>query len=427
MADGVGGAFFAVYRLGGQLLNPLLPLLLERRAKRGLEDRARRGERLGIAGAPAPDGDVIWVHAASVGETNAVLPLIERLAADGWSIVMTTVTVTGGKIAADRLPQGVVHQFAPVDVRPYVRGFLDHWRPRLAVFVESEVWPVTTDELARRSVPHVIVNGHMSQRSFERWRRFGGAARRVFGRIKLVLAQTDADAMRMRELGAPKIEIVGNLKLDAPPLAANENEVAALHAELDGRPVWLAASTHPGEDDVVVAAHGKLAADMPGLLTIIVPRHPDRGAAIANMVESKGIAVSRRSVGEPLQPTDGIYVADTLGELGLFFRVVGVAFVGGSLVPVGGHNPVEPAALGTAIIHGPHTQNFAPIYEALRGAGGTVEVRNAEQLATEARRLVGDEGVAGAQRRAAEETLAASRGALERTLGALRPFLRPEQ
>jgi 3-deoxy-D-manno-octulosonic-acid transferase len=427
MAEGVGGLAFAVYRFAGQLLNPLLPLLLERRAKRGLEDRARRGERLGIASTPAPDGDVIWVHAASVGETNAVLPLIERLTAEGRSIVMTTVTVTGGKIAAERLPQGVVHQFAPVDIWPYVRSFLDHWRPRLAVFVESEVWPVITDELARRSVPHVIVNGHMSQRSFERWRRFGGAAHRVFSRIQLVLAQTDADAIRMRELGATRTEIVGNLKLDAPPPGANSDDVTAVRAQLGGRPVLLAASTHPGEDEIVLDAHRQLAADMANLVTIIVPRHPDRGAAIAAMAESDGIAANRRSAGEPLPPAGGVYVADTLGELGMFFRVASVAFVGGSLVPVGGHNPVEPAALGTAIIHGPHTQNFAPIYEALLAAGGSVEVADAKQLAVEAGRLLGVEGAAGAQMRAAEETLVALRGALDRTLDALQPFLRHGQ
>ena len=427
MAEGVGGLAFAVYRFAGQLLNPLLPLLLERRAKRGLEDRARRSERLGIANAPAPDGDVIWVHAASVGETNAVLPLIERLTAEGRSIVMTTVTVTGGKIAAERLPQGVVHQFAPVDIRPYVRSFLDNWRPRLAVFVESEVWPVITDELARRSVPHVIVNGHMSQRSFERWHRFGGAARRVFGRIRLVLAQTDADAMRLRELGATRTEVVGNMKLDAPPLEANSDDVAVVRAQLGGRPVLLAASTHPGEDEIVLDAHRKLTSDMTNLVTVIVPRHPDRGAAIVAMVEAHGIIASRRSHREPLPLAGGVYVADTLGELGLFFRVARVAFVGGSLVPAGGHNPVEPAALGAAILHGPHTQNFAPIYEALLVAGGSVAVANAEQLAMEAGRLLGDEGAARMQARAAEETLAASRGALERTLDALQPFLRPRQ
>jgi 3-deoxy-D-manno-octulosonic-acid transferase len=425
MGEHLGSALLAAYGVGGRLLTPFMPAILDRRGRRGLEDIARRTERYGIAGAPRPDRSVIWVHAASVGETSAVLPLIGRLTGAGWFVILTTITVTGARTAARNPPPGVLHQFAPVDIRPWVARFLDHWRPSLALFVESEVWPVSTDELARRNIPHVIVNARISEQSFRRWRVLGDAPRRIFGLISLALAQTGADAERMEKLGVRRVSPVGNLKLDAPPPAADDDAVARFTAEIGNRPFLLAASTHPGEEEVVADAHLALADRYPGLTTAIVPRHPDRGPDIAELVATRDIVVTRRAQGEGMPAGGGIYVADTLGELGLFYRLADVAFIGGSLVPIGGHNPVEPVALGVAAIHGPHTHNFAPIYAALVEAGGSVLVASAEPLAAAVGRLFDDPTLLRHQTDAAERTLARFTGALQRTLDALQPYLAP--
>ncbi len=423
MGERFGSAMLAAYGAGGRLLTPFMPAILDRRGQRGLEDSARRNERYGIPGAPRPDRSVIWVHAASVGETSAVLPLIARLTEAGWFVVLTTITVTGAKTAARNPPAGVLHQFAPVDIRPWVARFLDHWRPHLAIFVESEVWPVSTDELSRRKIPHVIVNARISERSFRRWRVLGRTARRIFGRIDLALAQTEADAERMERLGVRRVRPVGNLKLDAPPPAVDDNVLERFTADIGNRPFLLAASTHPGEEEVVIDAHVALVDRYPGLTTAIVPRHPDRGPAIAESVALRNIAVTRRGKGEGVPTGGGIYVADTLGELGLFYRLANVAFIGGSLVPIGGHNPVEPVALGVATLHGPHTHNFAPIYAALLEAGGSILVATSERLAAAVERLFDDPAALARQTDAAETTLARFTGALERTLDALQPYL----
>ncbi len=423
MAEPVGSAVLATYGFAGRLLIPFIPMWLNGRAGRGLEVRERRGERYGIASMPRPDRPVIWVHAASVGETNAVLPLIGRLAADGWFVVLTTITVTGATTAARNPPEGVLHQFATVDIVPFVSRFLDHWKPHLALFVESEIWPVITDQLARRNVPHVIVNARMSDRSFRRWRFLGRAPRRIFSRIALALTQSDEDAARLARLGIREARAVGNLKFDMAPPDADEVTLADLRGRLGNRPFFLAASTHPGEDEIVAEAHRLLAARYPGLITAIVPRHPVRGSEIAAMLSDRGIPHWRRSNDRGLSPEGGIMIADTLGELGLFYRLADVAFVGGSLVPVGGHNPAEPVALGAAVLHGPLTGNFAAIYEVLEAAGGSVAVVTPEDLAQEVGRLFDDPAALRRQTASAEAAMATFAGALGRTLDALQPYL----
>lgn len=423
MADGFGGALLGLYGFAGRLMVPLMPWWLNRRAARGLEDRDRRQERFGVAGVPRPDRPVIWVHAASVGETNAVLPLIGRLAEAGWSVVLTTITVTGATTAARNPPAGVVHQFAPVDVGSFVARFLDHWRPHLALFVESEVWPVITEALSQRGVPHVIVNARMSDRSFRRWRFLGAAPRRVFGRIALALAQSDEDADRLARLGVRETKAVGNLKFDMAPPGADPAMLEALRQALGNRPFFLAASTHPGEDEIVTDAHRLLAERYPGLITVIVPRHPVRAPEIAAMLAKRGIAHWRRSQLPGLPGEGGILIADTLGELGLFYRLADVAFVGGSLVPVGAHNPAEPVALGTAVLHGPLTGNFAAVYDALETAGGSVAVVTPQDIAKAAGRLFDNPAALRTQTESAERAMATFTGALTRTMDALAPYL----
>jgi len=409
-----------LYRVfGSVVVRPLAPLLLSYRVSRGKEDRSRLGERYGRASLPRPEGEVIWIHAASVGETNAVLPLIKELTAAGRSVVFTTVTVTAARIAETRLPPGAVHQYSPIDVRAWVRSFIAHWRPGMAILVESELWPQAIMSLSEAGVPLVIVNGRLSSRSFEGWRRHAAVAEAMFSRVNLCLAQSDPDGERYRQLGVRSVAVTGNLKFDTPPPGADPKARAALKAAIGNRPVWLAASTHPGEEEIVAAAHRLLAERHPGLLTIIVPRHPERGGEVAAELAAYRLSVARRTPGDPIAPSTDIYLADTLGELGLFYRIAPVAFVGGSLIDHGGQNPVEPISLGAAILHGPHTHNFAEVYGILDQRHPGSRVADAREMAEGASALIGD--AEERKRRVAEAraALAPLRGALDRTVKAL--------
>lgn len=411
---------WGLYRVfGSVVVRPLAPLLLSYRVSRGKEDRSRLGERYGRASLPRPEGEVVWVHAASVGETNAVLPLIKKLTTAGRSVVFTTVTVTAARIAETRLPPGAVHQYSPIDVRSWVGAFLAHWRPAMAILVESELWPQAIMTLSEAGVPLVIVNGRLSSRSFEGWRRHAAVAEAMFSRVSLCLAQSDPDGERYRRLGVRSVSVTGNLKFDTPPPGSDPKARAALKAEIGNRPVWLAASTHPGEEEIVAAAHQLLVERHPGLLTIIVPRHPERGSELAAELAARRLSVARRTPEEPIVPSTDVYLADTLGELGLFYRIAPVAFVGGSLVDHGGQNPIEPISLGTAILHGPHTHNFSEVYGILDERNPGSRITDVRELAEGASALIGD--AEERKRRVAEARAALSplRGALDRTVVAL--------
>ena len=345
---------------------------------------------------------------------------------------MTTGTVTSATLMGVRLPDGAFHQFVPIDRRAEVRRFLRHWRPDLALWLESELWPNLLAETFARETPIVLVNARMSRRSFARWRRWPGFARFVLTRFALCLAQSEADAERLAGLGAPSPSCPGNLKFASPPLPVDEQTLSRLRAEVGNRPVWLAGSTHPGEEEIIADAHKRLGERFGDLLTIIVPRHPGRGPEIARELAMGGLEAALRSSGDAIAPGTAIYVADTMGELGLFYRLAEVVFIGGSLVPHGGQNPIEPAQLDSAILHGPHIANFQPIVTALKAfrphsrkgsAGANQEVADAAELA----RAVGDLlAYAGERRRravAAGKVAAGEAGVLDRYLEALVPVL----
>jgi len=410
-----------VYRAATRLLTPAAPALLALRARQGKEDAARRPERQGIASKARPAGDLVWIHAASVGETNAVLPLIARLMArrSGLSVLLTTGTVTSAVIAVERLPAGAIHQYVPLDAPSVINRFLDHWQPNLIVLTESEIWPNTIIEAAERSIPIAVVNARVSQRSFQRWRRSRKTARALFGRLRLVLAQNEALLRRFRELGARDVRDVGNLKIDAPPLPVDRAQLEGLQAAIGKRPVLLAASTHDGEERILFTAHRILAERLSGLLTIIAPRHPERGASVVELATAQGLSVARRSSGALPGPTDDVYVADTIGELGLFYSVAPVAFIGGSLIDRGGQNPIEAVRFGTVVLTGPSIRNFEDAYGELLRRDGAVTVKDADALADVAGRLLGDSAELGRRRGAAASGLDRLAGALERTSDAL--------
>ncbi len=376
-------------QLGGTLLAPALRLHLRRRAGQGKEVPARLPERLGH-GATRPPGRLFWLHAASVGETLSLLPVLEAMAsaAPELHLLLTTGTVNSARLLAERLPEAlrprVQHRFLPLDVPAWCNRFLRGWQPDAAAFVESELWPNLLRATARRGVPMALVNARMSANSARRWRWAPGLARELLGGFRLVLAQTGADAARLGGLGAQGVRCLGNLKDFAPPLPADPAALAALRQAVGDRPLWLAASTHPGEETQVLAAHAAMAARLPGLLTVIVPRHPERGAAVAAEALAAGLATAQRSQGALPGPQVAVYVADTLGELGLFYRLARLAFVGGSLVPHGGQNPLEPARLGCAIMLGPHCWNFADPVGRLLAADAALPVADAATLAATA-------------------------------------------
>ncbi|HEX2258051.1 MAG TPA: 3-deoxy-D-manno-octulosonic acid transferase [Afifellaceae bacterium] len=426
-ADEIAGTLaLTAYRSFGRLVTPAAGWLLDRRQRRGKEDAERRGERLGVASRPRPAGALVWVHAASVGETNAVLPLIRRLAAAGCMPLLTSGTVTSAQVAAERLGAPAIHQYAPLDLPRFVGRFLDHWRPDLAILVESELWPGTILAASGRGIPLVLVNGRMSERSFRRWRRAAWLSRAVLAPLELCLVQTEADAKRFSALGARAVAVAGNLKLDAAPPEADPAALAAVQAVVGTRPVFLAASTHAGEEEAVLRALPALQVAVPGLLTIIAPRHPDRGGEVAALAARQGLSVARRAAGEAVGGGTQVYVADTIGEMGVWYRLATVAFLGGSLIRHGGQNPIEAVKLGTALVHGPHVENFAEIYAALDEAGAVAAVADAEGLAAAAGRLLTEAGERERMTLAAAACVARFAGALDRTWERLGPFL-PQQ
>jgi 3-deoxy-D-manno-octulosonic-acid transferase len=410
------------YRTIASAGEPVADWLVRRRLTRGKEIQERVGERRGVATVPRPSGPLIWLHGASVGELNSVLPLIERLHVRGLDLLVTSGTVTSSKVAAQRLPHGIVHQFVPFDIPAYVRRFLDHWRPQLALFVESDLWPNMLLETAARGIPMLLVNARLSERSFERWRRFPASIRYLLSRFDLTLARTQLDADRLNALSAPRVVITGDLKLDVPAPPADPEALAILKAAIGARPLLAAASTHTGEDEHIIAAHRELRDAHPTLLTVIAPRHPERGAQIAELAHAAGLTCALRSQGMLPAHDVAIYIADTLGELGLLYRAAPAVFIGGSLVQHGGQNPIEAVKLAAAVLHGPHIWNFAEIYAALDHSQGALPVSNGDALAAAFAMLLAAPDKVAAIGKTGKATVDALGGGLDRTLAALEPY-----
>ncbi len=371
----------SAWRLGATLAAPGLRRILRRRVARGKEIAERLPEREGREATPRPAGEVLWLHAASVGEAISVLPVLTCLArrAPALSVVFTTGTVTSARMLAQRLPAlgltRVQHRFVPLDVPAWAARFVGHWRPDAAAFVESELWPNLLAACQARGVRLMLVNGRMSARSFRNWRRVKEMARALIGAFDRVHAQSAEYAERLALLGARGMVAPGNLKWAAPKLGVDAGELERLRPMLAGRSVWLAASTHPGEETMAGEVHRALLPAFPDLLTIVVPRHPERGAAVA-----AALAAGRRSCADP-PAAAGIWVVDTMGELGLLYRLVPVVFIGGSLVPHGGQNPLEAARFGCALAAGPHTANFDEMVARLLAVGGLAAVPDTAALA----------------------------------------------
>lgn len=417
----------AAYRLLTRLVEPFAPRVLDARVKVGKEDAARVDERLGIPGAPRPQGDLVWLHGVSVGETLSLLPVVERLRErrPDLAVLVTSGTTTAAALLARRLPKGVLHQFAPVDAPGAVNAFLDHWRPSTAVFVESELWPNLILEAQARGVRLMLASARITDRTARGWARFPGAARRLLSAFERILPQDAVSAGRLEGLGG-RVDGLVNLKLAGGPLPHDAAAFTTLSAAIGDRPVVVAASTHAGEEIALVRALDRLA---DRLCLILVPRHPDRAPEIAAALTRDGYRFALRSGGEtPTRETD-LYVADTLGEMGLFLRLADVVVMGGSfapalgLPPVGGHNPLEPARLGKPAVTGPEASNWEAVTAHMAEAGGLKIVAAPWDLPEAVGPLLADPAAARAMGERARRAAAEAGSGLETLWEALLPML----
>lgn len=425
MSERWARTILTTYRWLGAAAFPLVGGYIVWRAGKGKEDRTRRHERYGRAGRARPEGPLIWMHAASVGETVAVLGLIDHLLGYGINIVLTTGTVTSAKVAEERLGDRVIHQYVPLDLKPAVSRFLDHWKPDLAIMAESEIWPMTILELGARRVPQVLVNGRLSDRSFASWQKRSYLAEALFENLAHVIAQSEVDGERFRALGARPVTVSGNLKGDTGVPPVDKAALEFLEEGIGDRETWAAVSTHEGEETIAADVHVKLKPRHPDLLTIVVPRHPERGDELEQQFKARGLKVGRRSRNDFITPDTDILLGDSIGEMGLYLRLTEVAFVGRSLVQEGGQNPLEPARLGTAVLSGTNVQNFRDAYRRLIDRGGARLVRDGEMLAGGVNYLLNNYKARRAMMQAGLAAVEDMSGALKRTLQALDPYIHP--
>lgn len=417
-----------LYTAGMRQAENLLHAALQRRLKAGKESADRFDERLGVASAERPKGNLVWLHAASVGEAQSALILVSTIRQHypEIHILLTTGTLTSADMMEKNLPEGAFHQFYPVDNPKWVARFLDHWQPDFILWMESELWPNMLLEIKARNIPAVLVNARMSPKSLQRWSLFSKSAAQILSCFSHILCQTDQDAAAYKQLGALNVTVTDNLKFSAAKLSASEDDLKALSITLQ-RPCWVYASSHAGEELLAARVHAVLKASIPELLTIIVPRHPQRRDEIAEALNDIGVNVVFRgdNVTLPNEEAD-LYIADTMGELGLFYRACPIALIGRSFSDDGGggHNPIEAAQLHCAVLHGPNVQNLQEIFDDMNEAGAAIRVENEGALVQKLQSLLGDKTLCETQQQKAFEFAASKAQVLDRVMDVLNPYLK---
>lgn len=414
-------ALFHLYRGVTSVLAPFAYWAVSRKLRAQGVASLRAHERLGNASLPRPSRPVIWLHAASVGESLSVLTLITRMGErlPGHDFLITSGTATSAKLIAKRLPPRSAHQFAPLDATGPVRRFLDHWRPEAAILVESEIWPIM---LADTHAPMALVNARLSDRSVAAWRKRPRSAAFLMDQFRILLAQNQRSADNLRAMGAAsdRVMLCGNLKATSDPLPVDHAALHQFQTELGARLHWVASSTHPGEEEIVLDAHKALLELRPDLCLVLIPRHPERGDEIAERAADAGLGLARRSASQPITDDTQIYLADTLGETGTWYASSPFTFLGGSLLrDIGGHNPIEPAQANAAIISGPHVSNFSETYAPLVESGGAVLVHTAQDLAAQVEEWFRDDQALHRARHGARSYVADQSGALEQIVDQL--------
>ncbi len=375
------------YKVITMLSAPLLALLLKRRVLRGKEDPTRLNERRGIASRPSPKGSLIWIHAASVGEAQSALILIDKISKikPDTHFLVTSGTLTSASLMAKRLPAKAIHQFYPLDHPLWIGRFLDYWQPDIALWMESELWPNMLLAIKNRNIPAVLINARLSENSFKRWKYLAGTANKILQTFALIMTQTNLDAVRYETLGAKNVITTDNLKYSAAPLPHDSDDLETLQTAIKNRPVWLYASTHDGEETLACDIHLALKKQHKDLLTIIVPRHPERREEILQGCKNAELNIVLRGNNKnlPTQGTD-IYIADTLGELGLFYRLCSISMIGRSFSNDGGggHNPIEAAQLDCAVLTGANVQYQTQLFNEMLSANAVWQAQTKEELQT---------------------------------------------
>lgn len=417
---------FQLYRIITLILSPLIYVYLLIRKKKGKEDSSRFGERLGKVGIPRPEGYVIWIHAASVGESVSMLPMMNAIVEqyEDVSLLLTTGTVTSAQLVEGRLPDRAYHQYVPIDVVPFIARFLKHWQPDMAIWVESEFWPNLVTQTSKYC-PMILMNARISDDSYQKWQGFfhKPIAKEMLECFALTLPQNKEYGEKLEELGATNVKFVGNLKFDSPSLPSSPKEMGELVTMIGERKVWVAASTHPGEEEMIREVHLTLKANHPDLLTIIVPRHAKRGKDIANSIAGDEIGIKLRSNDDVVDAKTDIYIADTMGELGIFYRLASIVFIGGSLVEHGGQNPLEAARLECAIIFGPHMYNFKEVIKELHEANACIQINDKAELASTLEQLLDDDNKQEELAKASKSIVANKTGLLSIAMREITPFI----
>ena len=415
----------SLYRAATYIGYPLIAAYLAVRKSRGKEDLNRFGERMGFASKPRPEGRLVWLHGASVGETLSMLPLINKIQElyPDVNILVTSGTVTSAQLMEKRLTGKAFHQYIPIDCMAQVTRFVDYWKPDLVLWLESEFWPNILSVISKRKIPLILVNGRVSDKSFKRWKKMPHFSAQIQEMFVKSFGQTQEDTDRLKTIGAKNTACVGNIKFAAAPLPVDEDELQRMQEQIKGRPCWTAGSTHAGEDSVVVYAHKALKEKVENALTVVAPRHPNRADEIEEIFKKAGLNVARRSRKEDIQPQTDIYLADTIGEMGLFYRLGAAAFVGGSMIPFGGQNIIEPARLGKAILCGQYMMNFREIVARAKEADALFVAENESELAQALISLLTDEKLLKEKQKNAQAFALAESNVLDRLMPQLADYL----
>ena len=371
---------YFIYRLLSNIIAPVIRIIVFVRMKNSKEDPLRVKERFGIALKDRPEGDLIWFHAASVGESLSILTLIKTIKAkyEAVNILVTTSTLTSARMMESTLPDGCIHQFSVHDVNAWVKAFLHHWSPNLVFFVEQEIWPNMIKKIKQREVPFWLINASISQSSFEKWLIVKNFAKEVLMQFNGIFPKSKTDADRLKQLGLTNIMDIANLKYSSQPLSYKKEDLKELKGSIGKRHFWLATSTHPGEEALIEQAHKIILKQFPDALCIIAPRHPNRADRLSKELDLK---TQQRSLKPKVIKDTQIYIADTMGELGLFYELANFAFVGGSLTPIGGHNIIEPAKQHCVAIVGPYVSNFQDLLEEFKNSKACITIENVDELA----------------------------------------------
>ncbi len=419
--------FIKMYNM---LIATLYPMVIsryiKRRKEKGKEDIKRFNERIGRPSMPRPEGKLFWFHGASVGESLSMLPLINKLLETypEAHVMVTTGTLTSAELMGKRLPERAFHQYIPIDNPFFTTRFVKHWQPDAVLWFESDFWPAMLNSIKRKNIPLILVNGRISNKSFKRWQQFDFICKELLSCFSFCLGQSDEDAYRLRVLGAKEAICLGNIKYAGLPLPVDEEKKVELEKQMNGRTVWLACSTHDDEEFKIARFHNELKKDFPDLLLIIVPRHPHRGVEIKQRIQDElKLNVSLRSAKELITAKTDIYVADTIGELGIWYNLCPLIFVGGSLIPHGGQNFMEPSRYRCAVIVGPHMHNFTDAMNRAKKADAVIQVNDVLDLVDNVRQLLSNKELLEAKRSLAYNWATSEAKVLDGILDKVRSYI----